>query len=215
MAKRYKKDKTNNKKLIIILAIVLIILGIVIAIKFFYKKPQENVLTNNEEQTDNSVSKENDTIPEEQDEEDSQPVEENKELTKVGGYKVIGKIKISKINLEDVILEKTTYTSLNLGLTKFWGPEMNEIGNFSITGHNYKIDRSPLFSQLDKLSEGDTFSLQDLKNRTVTYKIYKKYTVKPDDTTPIDQNQDGKREATLITCTKGAKERIIFKAREI
>ena len=135
-------------------------------------------------------------------------------VKEIKGYKVIGRIKINKLNYEDIILDKTTTESLKLGLTKFWGPEMNELGNFSISGHNYKIERSQLFSKLDKLVEGDTFSLKDLTGRIVNYRIYKKYKVLPSDTSPIDQNEDGKREVTLITCTRNAKERIIFKARE-
>lgn len=57
--------------------------------------------------------------------------------------------------------------------------------------------------------------MEDQKERKITYKIYKKYTVDPKDTTPIDQNKDGTRQVTLITCTKGAQKRIIIKAKEI
>ena len=202
-AKRYKK---STHKIIFIVVAIILCIGIFVIINYFRGKTIENkneVAT----QPENTVVQESNlTINEEQAEE---------EITQIGGYAVIGKIKIPKIGLEDVILEKTTDDSLNLGLTKFWGPEMNEIGNFSITGHNYKIDRSELFSKLDNLIVGDTFSLEDQKGRTVTYKAYKKYTVDPKNTTPIDQNKDGKREVTLITCTKGAKERIIIKAREV
>ncbi|MFR8103762.1 MAG: sortase [Clostridia bacterium] len=209
MAKRYKERKSNKKIVITILAILLIIVGMVIIIKFFYKNE-----TNIQQVSSGKI---NNIEPEQVIE--KEPIETGKQnidnIKQISGYKVIGRIKISKINLEDVILEKTTDTSLNSGLTKLWGPEMNEIGNFSITGHNYKISRSPLFSQLDKIGIGDTFELKDLKNRTVTYKVYKKFKSQPEDTTPIDQNKDGKREVTLITCTKGAIERIIFKAREI
>lgn len=221
MAERFngnKRNKQKSKKIFILIGIALIIIGIIISIKFFYKdegkeyKQEEQEISNNENPSNELIEEQ---LPETEEKIENKEDKQPKEITQIGGYKVIGKIKIDKINLEDVILEKTTNKSLDLGLTKFWGPEMNEVGNFSITGHNYKISRSALFSKLNNLVEGDTFTLQDLKNRTVKYKIYKKYTVKPDDTTPIDQNKDGKREVTLITCTKGAKDRIIFKAREI
>ena len=206
MAKKAKRYKKNTHKIIFIIVAIILCIGIFIVINYFKGKSIEN-RNETEPQAENAVVQESNlTTNEEQ-------AEEN--ITQVGGYAVIGKIKIPKIELEDVILEKTTDDSLNLGLTKFWGPEMNEIGNFSITGHNYKIDRSELFSKLDNLIVGDTFSLEDQKGRTVTYKVYKKYTVDPKDTTPIDQNKDGKREVTLITCTKGAKKRIIIKAREV
>lgn len=206
MAKKAKRYKKKTHKIIFIIVAVILCIGIFIVVNYFRGKSIENK-NEVEPQPENAVVQESNlTTNEEQ-------AEEN--ITQVGGYAVIGKIKIPKIELEDVILEKTTDDSLNLGLTKFWGPEMNEIGNFSITGHNYKINRSELFSKLDNLIVGDTFSLEDQKGRTVTYKVYKKYTVDPKDTTPIDQNKDGKREVTLITCTKGAKKRIIIKAREV
>lgn len=206
VAKKAKRYKKKTHKIIFIIVAVILCIGIFIVVNYFRGKSIENK-NEVEPQPENAVVQESNlTTNEEQ-------AEEN--ITQVGGYAVIGKIKIPKIELEDVILEKTTDDSLNLGLTKFWGPEMNEIGNFSITGHNYKIDRSELFSKLDNLIVGDTFSLEDQKGRTVTYKVYKKYTVDPKDTTPIDQNKDGKREVTLITCTKGAKKRIIIKAREV
>lgn len=206
MAKKAKRYKKGAHKIGLIVFAIILCIGIFVIAKYFSGKSIEN---KNEiaTQPENIVLQESNlTTNEEQTEE---------EITQIGGYTVIGKIKIPKIGLEDVILEKTTDDSLNLGLTKFWGPEMNEIGNFSITGHNYKIDRSALFSKLDNLIVGDTFSLEDQKERIVTYTIYKKYTVDPKNTTPIDQNKDGKREVTLITCTKGAKERIIIKAREV
>ena len=206
MAKKAKRYKKKTHKIIFIIVAVILCIGIFIVVNYFIGKSIENK-NEVEPQPENAVVQESNLATnEEQAEED---------ITQVGGYAVIGKIKIPKIELEDVILGKTTDDSLNLGLTKFWGPEMNEIGNFSITGHNYKIDRSELFSKLDNLIVGDTFSLEDQKGRTVTYKVYKKYTVDPKDTTPIDQNKDGKREVTLITCTKGAKKRIIIKAREV
>lgn len=206
MAKKAKRYKKKTHKIIFIIVAIILCIGISVVVNYFIGKSIENK-NEVEPQPENAVVQESNLATnEEQAEED---------ITQVGGYAVIGKIKIPKIELEDVILEKTTDDSLNLGLTKFWGPEMNEIGNFSITGHNYKIDRSELFSKLDNLIVGDTFSLEDQKGRTVTYKVYKKYTVDPKDTTPIDQNKDGKREVTLITCTKGAKKRIIIKAREV
>ena len=209
MAKGCKKNK-----ILILFAIALVVIGVIIAIKFFYKEPTENVSENTNTDSQEIV---NEIVNENELQVDIKETEvtDINETTQISGYKVIGRIKIDKINLEDVILEETTDTSLDIGLTKFWGPEMNEIGNFSITGHNYRTSRSPLFSQLDKVEVGDTFTLQDLSDRTITYKVYDKYTVEPEDTTPINQNKDGKREVTLITCTKGATHRIILKAREL
>lgn len=195
-----------KSKIVMFFAIILLILG-VIGLVFFLNKEilQHKEIPQNKEMSQNELVSISDSIN----------IEKEEIIEQLGGYKVIGKIIIDKINLKDVILEKTTDESLNYGITKFWGPNINEPGNFSITGHNYKIKRSNLFKDLDKLEVNDTFILEDLENNKVTYKIYDKSVVPPTDTSGIDQNNDGKREATLITCTKGAVNRIVFKAREI
>ena len=221
-----EKHKKNEKsKISIIIGICLIVVSICILAVFVweYYSSKKSVNANIElETTSENIVEENTTISEENAEnenieetENEENEKNNKDIKKIGKYKVIGKIIIDKIDLEDVILEETTDTSLNLGLTKLWGPGINKPGNVSITGHNYRIERSELFSNLNQLLKGDTFELEDMNNKRVKYKIYDKYTVDPEDTSSIDQNDDGKREVTLITCTKGAKERIIFKAREM
>lgn len=189
-----------KSKIVMFFATIFLILGVIGLIIFFNKEiPQEKEI---DQKQLASIS-------------DFVNIEKEEIIEQIGGYKVIGKIIIDKINLNDVILEKTTDESLNYGITKFWGPNINEPGNFSITGHNYKIKRSNLFKDLDELEINDTFILEDLENNRVTYKIYDKSVVPPTDTSGIDQNNDGKRETTLITCTKGAVNRIVFKAREI
>ena len=214
-----KHQKNEKSKISIIVGLCLIVISICILVIYMWKNynTQKNTNSNIEVETSTeNANNENETAVQENIETESNENEtESEEIKKIGNYKVIGKIKIDKINLEDVILEKTTDTSLNLGLTKFWGPGINKPGNVSITGHNYKIDRSKLFSELDKIKKGDTFELEDMDKNRIKYKIYDKYTVEPEDTSCIDQNNDGKREVTLITCTKGAQKRIIFKAREM
>lgn len=216
MAKRYSKEK--NKKIKIVIGICFISISICIIALYIWKyyNIKKTIDYNTEvEIVSENIVDENPTIIEENIEnEQIENEKKQEEIKKIGKYNVIGKIIIEKIDLEDVILEKTTDTSLNLGLTKFWGPGINKPGNVSITGHNYKIERSKLFSELDKLQKGDTFELEDMNKNRIIYKIYNKYTVDPEDTSCIDQNNDGRREVTLITCTKGAQKRIIIKARE-
>lgn len=214
-----KHQKNNKSKLTIIVGLCLILTSICILTIYIWKNYNIKKTTNANLEVETSSENVNDeniiAAQENIETESNENEEESEEITKIGNYKVIGKIIIDKIELEDVILEKTTDTSLNLGLTKFWGPGINKPGNISITGHNYKIERSKLFSELNNLQKGDTFELEDMDKNRITYKIYDKYTVDPEDTSCIDQNKDGKREVTLITCTKGAQKRIIFKAREI
>lgn len=212
-----KKAKRKQKNIIYkVIAVILIIIGVFSLSEIINKDNQIFENTQIVEKDENSnISNENEVIEKNEEQENQeQEVHYLSNTERINGYKVIGKIIIDKINLDDFILEKTTDASLNSGLTKFWGPNINEPGNFSITGHNYKIGRSALFSRLNELNIGDTFELQDKTYRKITYKIYNKYIVDPEDTSSIDQNKDGKREVTLITCTKGAQRRIILKARE-
>lgn len=130
-------------------------------------------------------------------------------------YPSIGRIQIPKINVDYAILSETSVEWLKISPCKFWGPDLNEVGNVSIAGHNYRNKR--FFSKVPTLSVGDKIKITDLNNRTITYKIFDKYSVEPEDTScidPIDGKED-KRVITLITCTNDSKKRVIVQAEEV
>lgn len=129
------------------------------------------------------------------------------------GYKVVGIIKIPKIDLEYPILETTSVDSLNVSITKFWGNKINEIGNVTLAGHNNLS--GTMFGKLNKLQEGDIIELTDKQNVTLKYEVFKTYIIDPNDISCILPEQEGVREVTLITCENGRKNRFIVKAREI
>lgn len=130
----------------------------------------------------------------------------------IGSYTVVGKIVIDKIKIEQYILDTEDLASLELGTRKKYGPNLNEPGNFCISGHNY----TEIFGLLPNLQIDDTFDVIDKeKSRKVTYKIYDKYTVYPEDLDCLNQDTNDKREVTLITCTPGNLTRLIIKAKEI
>ena len=129
----------------------------------------------------------------------------------IEGFKVIGKIDIPKINIEQYILDKTTTESLELGVTKVCGPEINKTGNLCIAGHNY----GDTFGWISSLDVGDEVNITDTYNRKVTYKVYEIERVLPEDTSCLSQNTNGEREITLITCNLGASKRVIVKAIEV
>lgn len=131
----------------------------------------------------------------------------------IQGHKVIGIIKIPKLELEYPILENTNKQTLNLSITKFWGNKINEIGNVTLAGHNNL--NGTMFGKIKKLQEGDIIELTDIQNITLKYQIFKVYVIDPNDITCILPEQENVREVTLITCTNGNKNRLIVKAREI
>jgi len=72
-----------------------------------------------------------------------------------------------------------------------------------------------LFSKVPLLEIGDTFEIKDLSDRTLTYEIYDKYTVYPENTECLNQETEGRREVTLITCTNDSSQRYVLHAKEI
>lgn len=128
----------------------------------------------------------------------------------IKGYKVIGKLSISSINLETYILEETNNKTLNLSVTKLSGPDINTVGNFCITGHNYL--KNNMFGKLKKVNKDDKIVLTDTFGKEQEYIVYDKFQISPDDTEVLNQNTNGKKEVTLITCTIGAIKRLVVKA---
>lgn len=140
--------------------------------------------------------------------------EELKEINEeYKGYKVVGIIKIPKIELEYPILEKTSNETMKISITKFWGRDINEIGNVSLAGHNNRD--GTMFGRTKELEIGDKIELTNTKRITKEYEIYDIFKTDPNDISIIDPDEIGTREVTLITCTNGNKERLIVKAREV
>ena len=136
----------------------------------------------------------------------------------MNGYKVIGIVKIPKIELEYPILDIDTYNPeetkepMKISIVKYWGGQVNDYGNLSIAGHN-NYDGT-MFGKTKHLEIGDTVELTDLNGNTVTYQIYDKFITDPNDVTILATNDNTIRETTLITCTNGNRERLILKAKE-
>ena len=135
------------------------------------------------------------------------------------GYRVIGIVKIPKIDIEYPILDIETYNAeetkepMKIAIVKYWGGKVNDYGNLSIAGHN-KYDGT-MFGKTKKLEIGDIDELTDLKDNTIQYKIYDKFVTDPNDVTILKTKDETVREVTLITCTNGNKNRLILKAKEI
>lgn len=131
----------------------------------------------------------------------------------IDGYKVLGIIRIPKIDLEYPILNETNKISMKKSITKFWGPNLNTIGNLTLAGHNNKD--GTMFGKVKKLELGDIIEIEDLYKNTVKYKIFDMYVIDPNDVSCVESVDANTKEVTLITCTNGNKNRLITKAREI
>ena len=137
----------------------------------------------------------------------------------MNGYKVIGIVKIPKIQIEYPILDIETYNPeetkepMKISIVKYWGNGVNDYGNLSIAGHNNY--NGTMFGKTKNLEIGDMVELTDLNNQTIQYKIYDRFVTDPNDVTILETKDESVKEVTLITCTNGNKERLILKAREI
>lgn len=127
-------------------------------------------------------------------------------------FPVTAKLIIPKIDVETYVLADFTEEGLEKCVSKFWGPEPNEIGNFCIAGHNYL--KPNMFKGLKRLEIGNEFYLIDNKNGKIAYTIYDIYQVDENNMVPIDQETNGKRIVTLITCVNYTDHRLIVQARE-
>ncbi len=127
-------------------------------------------------------------------------------------YYQLATVEIPKIDVEYAVLDHETEELLKISPCKFWGCDPNEVGNFCIVGHNYRNKK--FFSKVLTLEKGDEVYLTDLKGRRLTYVVYDKYTVDPENVDCTSQLTNGMKEVTLITCTNDSSKRVIVKARE-
>ena len=143
---------------------------------------------------------------------------ENEEI-KMNGYKVIGIVKIPKIQIEYPILDIDTYNPeetrepMKTSIVKYWGENVNDFGNLSIAGHNDY--NGTMFGKVKYLEKGDIVQLTDLNNQTIKYAIDNIFVTEPNDITILQTTNKDVREVTLITCTNGNRQRLILKAREV
>lgn len=175
---------------------------------------EQNTIKDNSE--NKNSTNENNTIKDEITEENTEKIKQypKEEIAEqYQGYTVCAKLEIPKISLETYILKKYSVQALNVAVTKFWGADPNQVGNFCVAGHNFP--NRNMFYKLKKLDIGDNFFVSDNNIGKVEYEIYDLYKVQPNDVSCLSQETQGRREVTLITCTIDSKERIIVKGREI
>ena len=188
------------------LIIAVLIVALIVVIAMIVIRYGGNYLNEKE------VSASLETIEEKLNKEETQQSESLPEL-EFKGYKVEGIIEIPKINIKYPIIDHTNEETMKVSITKFWGPQANEIGNYTVAGHNNKD--GTMFGKTKYLQIGDKIKLTNLKNETIEYEVFKIYSIDPDDVSCVESVESGTREITLITCTNGHKNRLVTKARQI
>lgn len=111
---------------------------------------------------------------------------------------VIGKIKISKIDLIMPVLLGATERNLNRGAAVIAGTsDFDEIGNVGIAGHRGR-SFGIFFNRLNELAEGDIIEVST-NNKVYKYTVYKIHIVEPTDVSVLYRN-DSDKILTLVTC---------------
>ena len=137
--KKAKHSKMNNN-LIKIFAIFFIGILLIIYLSEINSNAKEEETTQIVKRTANQVMQNNSVISEEsQDSKTNEEIQKTQIPTEYKGFSVIAKLEIPKINLETYVLENYSVQALTVSVTKFYGGEPNEIGNFFFFLHNYVV----------------------------------------------------------------------------
>ena len=111
----------------------------------------------------------------------------------MNGYKVIGIVKIPRIEIEYPILDLDTYNPeetkepMKISIVKYWGGNVNDYGNLSIAGHNNY--NGTMFGKTKYLENGDIIELTDLNNKTIQYGIYDIFVTYPNNVTILQTKE--------------------------
>lgn len=163
------------------------ILALIIGVIFgaIYGMIQENKIKKSNNNNQQIISNAQNEVDQQIDTENIKEENKSKELVpkEYKGYKVVANLKIDKLNIDTSVLGDYTNSAMYTCVTKFFGPDPNEVGNFCITGHNY-ITKN-MFGYLKKLKIGDNIKLTDNKNGEVQYKIYDIYRTEANETSRI------------------------------
>ena len=127
--------------------------------------------------------------------------EEYNSLLAAGSTGVMGYIDISKINIKLPIYHGTSEEVLQTSIGHLAGtslPVGGEGSHCALSGHR-GLPSAKLFSDLDKLKEGDTFVMVIL-NETLTYEVDQIRVVEPSDLSAL-RVEPGQDYCTLVTCT--------------
>lgn len=117
------------------------------------------------------------------------------------GTGIMGYVQIAKIGINYPIYHGTEERVIQMAIGHIEGSSLPVGGtttHAAISGHR-GLPRAKLFSDLDKLVEGDTFTITVL-NETLTYEIDQIRIVLPEDMSELNFVQ-GMDYVTLITCT--------------
>ena len=183
-----------------LLGLILVIVGIGIISSVIYKKIETNKRQNELKEVLQDVIRE-EPIDGEIDRDTDKNIENL-------GYVPIGLIEIPSIGLSQGLVEGITDEILQYYIGHFENSvKPGEKGNFAVAGHRVS-NYSEAFVNLYKVKPGDLVNVKS-RGKEFVYKIEENFIVEPDEIEVLDETEEAT--ITLITCTVGAKQRVILK----
>ncbi|WP_302673226.1 class D sortase [uncultured Clostridium sp.] len=133
-------------------------------------------------------------------------------LDEVNGYTPIAIIEIPSIKLSQALVEGISDDVLKYFLGHFDDSAApGEKGNFAVAGHRVS-DYTDAFINLYKVKAGDEVIVKT-QDKKYTYVVEDNFIVEPEDVHVLDKTKEATM--TLVTCTVGAKQRVIVKGKLI
>lgn len=189
-------DKFRRGIGLLLIAVGLIIIGTVVYKKVETIRKQKAVI----EMFESSIS------------EGSLTSKEEVNLEDINGYTPIAIIEIPSIKLSQALVEGISDDVLKYFLGHFNDSAApGEKGNFAVAGHRVS-DYTDAFINLYKVKAGDEVIVKT-HDKKYTYVVEDNFIVEPEDVHVLDDTKEATM--TLVTCTVGAKQRVIVKGRLI
>lgn len=134
----------------------------------------------------------------------------NEDKKTIGNKRAIALLNIPKLNLEVGIVEGVKIKDIKYSVGHFPNtPMAGDKGNFCIAAHRVS-NFGQAFRNLDKLVLGDEIKIL-YKDKQYIYEVTDSFEVTPQETSVLDNTEDST--ITLVTCTIGAKNRLIVKGK--
>ena len=182
-----------------IVGVILILVGVFIVGDVVYKK----IETNKKQQQMIDLFEGQITGEKQEGENASQEVVS---LDDINGYSPIAIMEIPRIKLKQAIVTGIDDNTLQYFLGHFPDSAMpGEVGNFAVAGHRVS-DYTDAFINLYKVKAGDEVII-NTRDKKYTYEIDDNFIVDQSDVEVLEKSDYEK--ITLITCTVGAKQRVV------
>lgn len=125
--------------------------------------------------------------------------------TSVGGYALIGILKVEEAAIELPVLETWSYDLLEQGPCRYSGSL--QTGDLVLLGHNY----AGHLADLSQAEQGDRVELVDVEGVAHGFKIARTAVIRP---TEIEALSAGNYPLTIFTCTPGGQSRYVVYCEE-